>query len=71
MMKRRMLSIVIVGLFLLLSLPAFGGVAVTLDALDPAIKDSNPWFTVTTGHTRRGNHHDHRHAVKTRVIEDV
>ena len=68
-MKHRMLLIVSVGLFLLLSLPALGGVAVTLDALDPAIEDSNPWFTVTTGYTRHGIHRDHGYTLETRVIE--
>jgi hypothetical protein len=64
-----MLPLVIVGLFLLLSLPAFGGVEVTLDALDPAIEDANPWFTVRTGYTRHGIHQDHGHTVEMRVIE--
>jgi len=68
-MKHGMLPLVIVGLFLLQSMSAYGGVAVTLDSLDPAIEDTNPWFTVWTGYTRHGIHHNHGHNVDIRVVE--
>jgi hypothetical protein len=64
-----MLPLVIVGLFLLQSVSAYGGVEVTLDSLDPAIEDANPWFTVRTGYTRHGIHQDHGHTVEIRVVE--
>ena len=57
-----------VGLFLLQSVPAHGGVKVTLDALDPAIEQANPWFTVRTGYTRHGIHQNHGHTVEMRVV---
>jgi hypothetical protein len=47
---------------------AYGAVKVTLDSLDPAIQNANPWFTVRTGYTR----HDiqiHGHSVDMRVVE--
>ncbi len=68
-MKHRMLPLVIVGLFLLQSVSAYGGVEVTLDSLDPAIEDANPWFTVRTSYTRHGIHQDHGHTIEIRVIE--
>jgi hypothetical protein len=68
-MEHRMLPLVIVGLFFLQSLSAYGGVEVTLDSLDPAIEDVNPWFTVRTGYTRHGIHQDHGHTVEMRVVE--
>lgn len=68
-MKYRVLLLVIVGLLILRSPPAYGGVKVTLDSLDPAIEDANPWFTVRTGYTRHGIHHDHGHTIDMRVAE--
>jgi hypothetical protein len=68
-MKHKMLPLVIVCLFLLPSVPAYGGVEVSLDSLDPAIEDTNPWFTVRTGYTRRGIHQDHGHTVEMRVVK--
>lgn len=68
-MKHRMLPLVIVGLFILQSVPAYGGVEVTLDTLDPAIEDANPWFTLRIGYTRHGIHQNHGHSVEMRVIE--
>jgi hypothetical protein len=68
-MKHRMLPLVIVGLFFLQSVSAYGGVEVTLDSLDPAIEDANPWFTVRTGYTRYGFHQDIGGIVETRVIK--
>lgn len=64
-----MLPFVIVGFFLLQSVSAYGGVEVTLDSLDPAIEDANPWFTVRTGYTRHGIHHNHGHTVEMRLVE--
>jgi hypothetical protein len=64
-----MLPLVIVGFFLPQSMPAYGGVEVTLDSLDPEIDDANPWFTVRTGYTRHGIHQDHGHTVEMRVVE--
>ena len=64
-----MLPFVIVGLFFLQSVSAYGGVKVTLDPLDPAIEDANPWFAVWTGYTRHGIHHDHGHNADIRVVE--
>lgn len=68
-MKYRMLRLVIVGLFLLQSVSAYGGVEVTLDSLDPAIVDANPWFTVWTGYTRHCIIENHGHTVDIRVVE--
>ena len=68
-MKLRLLPLVIIGLFLLKSVSAYGGVEVTLDSLDPAIEDANPWFTVRAGYTRHGFHQDHGHTVDMRVVE--
>lgn len=68
-MKPKMLPLVIIGLFLLQSVSADCGVEVTLDSLDPAVEDANPWFTVRTGYTRHGIHQDHGHTVEMRVAE--
>lgn len=68
-MKHWLLFLVIICLFFLQSVLAYGGVEVTLDSLDPAIEDANPWFTVRTGYTRHGIHQDHGHTVDMRVIE--
>jgi hypothetical protein len=68
-MKLRVLLLVIVGLLLLPLLPAYGGVEVTLDSLDPAIEDTNLWFSIRTGYTRHGIHQDHGHTVDMRVVE--
>jgi len=64
-----MSPLVIFGLFLLQFVPAYGSVEVTLDSLDPAIEDANPWFTVRTGYTRHGLHQDQGHTVDMRVAE--
>jgi hypothetical protein len=61
-----MLLLAIVALFALQVVPAYGGVEVTLDPLDPAVEDANPWFTVRTGYTRHGIHQDHGHTVDMR-----
>lgn len=68
-MKYRKLPFIIVGLFLLWSASAYGGVEVTLNSLDPAIEPANPWFTIRTGYTRHGIHQNHGHTVDMRVIE--
>lgn len=64
-----MLPLVILALLLLQLVPAYAGVEVTFDPLDPAIEDANPWFTVRTGYTRHGIHQDHGHTLETRVVE--
>jgi hypothetical protein len=61
--------VIVVGLFFLQSVLAYGGVEVTLDSLDPAIDDANPWFTVRTGYTRHGFHQDIGGTVEMRVIK--
>ena len=63
-----MLSLVIVAL-LLLPVSAYAGVEVTLDSLDPAIEDVNPWFTVRTGYSRHGIHGNHGHTADMRVVK--
>jgi hypothetical protein len=68
-MKHRMLLSVIVGLFLLQSSLAFGGVEVTLDPLDPAIEDESSWFSIRTSTTRRGIHSIVGNTMEMRVIE--
>ncbi len=68
-MKHRIFLLVIVGLFLLQSMSAYGAVEVTLDSLDPAIQNANPWFTVRTGYTRHDIHRIHGHSVDMRVVE--
>ena len=68
-MKHRMLPLVIVALISLQVVPAYGGVEVTLDPLDPAIEDANPWFSLRTGYTRHGIHQDHGHTVEMRVVK--
>lgn len=66
--KPGILHLVIITLFLLPLIPAYAGVEVTLDPLDPAIEEINPWFSIRTGYTRHGIHQDHGHTVDTRVV---
>jgi hypothetical protein len=68
-MKHRLLPLVIVALFLLQPVSVYAGVEVTLDSLDPAIEDANPWFTAWTGYTRHGIFRDHGHNVDIRVVK--
>jgi len=67
-----MLPLQILVLLLFQPVPAFAGVEVTLDALDPldpAIEEANPWFVIRTGYTRHGIHQNHGHTVEMGVIE--
>jgi len=68
-MKYRMLLLAIVGQFLLQPVSVYGGVEVTLDHLDPAIEDANPWFMVRTGYTRHGILQNHGHIAEIGVVK--
>ncbi len=58
-----------VALIFLSVVSAYGGVEVRLDPLDPAIERGNPWFSLRTGYTRHGIHHDHGHSSDMRGVE--
>jgi len=65
---RSMLPLVMVALILLAAMPTCAAVQVTLDPLDPAIEDANPWFTARTGYTRHSIHNDQGHTADMRVV---
>ena len=68
-MKHSLLLKLTVSLILLPSVSVYGGIEVTLDSLNPTIEGANPWFTIRTGYTRRGIHHNDGHTVEVRLIK--